>query len=89
MGIQAKSINTILVSLLVISLFGIAAFYFSYTDQANRINILQGQLIEKENQLLIANEALSYTRYQHQLMVEDYIRYRGEDRMQLTTITTE
>ncbi|TOO85068.1 hypothetical protein CGH27_27530, partial [Vibrio parahaemolyticus] len=48
------------------------------TQQSDQIEQLRGQLIEKENQIVISNEALSYTRYQHQLLAEDYSRFRDE-----------
>ncbi|MBT0023374.1 hypothetical protein J4H29_01435 [Vibrio alginolyticus] len=78
MSIQVKTINNILIALLVVSVFGLFALYLNYTQQNEQIERLQSQLIEKEHQILISNEALSYTRYQHQLLAEDYSRFRNE-----------
>lgn len=78
MNIQVKTINNILIALLMVSVFGLFALYLNYTQQNEQIERLQSQLIEKEHQILISNEALSYTRYQHQLLAEDYSRFRNE-----------
>lgn len=63
MSIQVKTINNILIALLMVSVFGLFALYLNYTQQNEQIERLQSQLIEKEHQILISNEALSYTRY--------------------------
>lgn len=67
--------------MLMISIFGLIAMYNNNTQQNQEIEQLRGQLIEKENQIVVSNEALSYTRYQHQLLAEDYNRYRDEQSM--------
>lgn len=71
MRIQVKTINNVLIALLMVSVFGLVALYLNNTQQNEQIEKLQSQLIEKEHQILISNEALSYTRYQHQLLAED------------------
>ncbi|MGR5236651.1 hypothetical protein [Vibrio alfacsensis] len=76
MGLQIKTINAVLFALLVTSVFGWIAMYQNHSQQHQQIEVLQAQLIEKENQIVVSNEALSYRRYQHQLLVEDYNRYR-------------
>lgn len=81
MHIQPKTINNVLIAMLMISIFGLIAMYNNYTQQNQEIEQLRGQLIEKENQIVVSNEALSYTRYQHQLLAEDYNRYRDEQSM--------
>ncbi|ANQ29095.1 hypothetical protein BA894_22130 [Vibrio natriegens] len=81
MNIQPKTINNVLIAMLMISIFGLIAMYNNYTQQNQEIEQLRGQLIEKENQIVVSNEALSYTRYQHQLLAEDYNRYRDEQSM--------
>ncbi|MUT60126.1 hypothetical protein CGG82_20445 [Vibrio parahaemolyticus] len=78
MNLQIKTINNVLFVSLVVSIFGLVAMYLNYTQQSDQIEQLRGQLIEKENQIVISNEALSYTRYQHQLLAEDYSRFRDE-----------
>lgn len=81
MHIQPKNINNVLIAMLMISIFGLIAMYNNNTQQNQEIEQLRGQLIEKENQIVVSNEALSYTRYQHQLLAEDYNRYRDEQSM--------
>jgi hypothetical protein len=81
MHIQPKTINNVLIAMLMISIFGLIAMYNNNTQQNQEIEPLRGQLIEKENQIVVSNEALSYTRYQHQLLAEDYNRYRDEQSM--------
>lgn len=81
MHIQPKTINNVLISMLMISIFGLIAMYNNNTQQNQEIEQLRGQLIEKENQIVVSNEALSYTRYQHQLLSEDYNRFRDEQSM--------
>ncbi|WMN90145.1 hypothetical protein NI382_18930 [Vibrio parahaemolyticus] len=81
MHIQPKTINNVLIAMLMISIFGLIAMYNNNTKQNQEIEQLRGQLIEKENQIVVSNEALSYTRYQHQLLAEDYNRYRDEQSM--------
>ncbi|AEX24464.1 MULTISPECIES: hypothetical protein [Vibrio] len=81
MHIQPKTINNVLIAMLMISIFGLIAMYNNNTQQNQEIEQLRGQLIEKENQIVVSNEALSYTRYQHQLLAEDYNRYRDEQSM--------
>ncbi|MDF4825892.1 hypothetical protein P3549_24960, partial [Vibrio parahaemolyticus] len=61
MSIQVKTINNILIALLMVSVFGLFALYLNYIQQNEQIERLQSQLIEKEHQILISNEALSYT----------------------------
>ncbi|EGQ9702102.1 hypothetical protein FWP48_22155 [Vibrio parahaemolyticus] len=78
MNLQIKTINNVLFASLVVSIFGLVAMYLNYMQQSDQIEQLRGQLIEKENQIVISNEALSYTRYQHQLLSEDYSRFRDE-----------
>ncbi|GLR05915.1 hypothetical protein [Vibrio hyugaensis] len=78
MSVQNKPINTMLFALLVASVCGLIAMYMSHSQQHQQIESLRGQLIEKENQIVISNEALSYTRYQHQLLSEDYSRFKDE-----------
>lgn len=79
MGLQVNTINTVLFALLVTSVCGLVAMYQNHSQQHQQIAVLQAQLIEKENQIVVSNEALSYRRYQHQLLVEDYNRYREGD----------
>tara|TARA_Y100001960_G_scaffold314353_1_gene378447 strand:+ start:684 stop:878 length:195 start_codon:yes stop_codon:yes gene_type:complete len=55
--------------------------YQSHTQQHQQIELLRGQLVEKENQIVVSNEALSYTRYQHQLLAEDYSRFRASAKL--------
>jgi hypothetical protein len=55
--------------------------YQNHTQQHQQIELLRGQLVEKENQIVVSNEALSYTRYQHQLLAEDYSRFRDAQSM--------
>ncbi|WP_319534214.1 hypothetical protein [uncultured Vibrio sp.] len=81
MRIQSKTINNVLIAMLMMSIFGLMAMYQSNTQQSEEIKQLRGQLIEKENQIVVSNEALSYTRYQHQLLAEDYNRFRDEQSM--------
>ncbi|ENO0726170.1 hypothetical protein ACA506_002249 [Vibrio parahaemolyticus] len=78
MNLQIKTINNVLFASLVVSIFGLVAMYLNNTQQSDQIEQLRGQLIEKENQIVISNEALSYTLYQHQLLAEDYSRFRDE-----------
>lgn len=61
MNLQIKTINNVLFASLVVSIFGLVAMYLNYTQQSDQIEQLRGQLIEKENQIVISNEALSYT----------------------------
>ena len=81
MRIKSKTINNVLIAMLMMSIFGLIAMYQSNTQQSQEIEQLRGQLIEKENQIVVSNEALSYTRYQHQLLAEDYNRFRDEQSM--------
>ncbi|WP_417877220.1 hypothetical protein [Vibrio sp.] len=81
MRIQSKTINHVLIAMLMVSICGLIAMYQSNTQQSTEIKQLRGQLIEKENQIVVSNEALSYTRYQHQLLAEDYNRFRDEQSM--------
>ncbi|PFG58279.1 LytR family transcriptional attenuator [Vibrio sp. ES.051] len=78
MKMQVKTINNVLIALLMVSIFGVVTLYLNDKQQNKQIEKLQSQLIEKERQILISNEALSYTRYQHQLLAEDYNRFRNE-----------
>ena len=81
MRVRSKTINGVLCTLLVASVCGLVAMYQSHTQQHQQIELLRGQLVEKENQIVASNEALSYTRYQHQLLAEDYSRFRDEQSM--------
>ncbi|MGR5132536.1 hypothetical protein [Vibrio alfacsensis] len=78
MGLQVNTINTVLFALLVTSVCGLVAMYQNHSQQHQQIAVLQAQLIEKENQIVVSNEALSYRRYQHQLLAEDYDRFRNQ-----------
>ncbi|MGP8307865.1 hypothetical protein [Vibrio sp. YIC-376] len=78
MNIQVKTINNVLIAMLMMSVFALIAMYNSNNQQNQEIEQLREQLIEKENQIVVSNEALSYTRYQHQLLAEDYNRFRDE-----------
>ncbi|YCO01967.1 hypothetical protein ACB087_03410 [Vibrio sp. VNB-15] len=78
MSVQNKTLNTVLLGSLVASVCGLIVMYMSNSQQHQQIELLRGELIEKENQIVISNEALSYTRYQHQLLSEDYSRFRDE-----------
>ncbi|PAW08742.1 hypothetical protein B6K85_20605 [Vibrio sp. V1B] len=78
MRVRSKTINGVLCTLLVASVCGLVAMYQNHTQQHQQIELLRGQLVEKENQIVVSNEALSYTRYQHQLLSEDYTRFRDE-----------
>ncbi len=78
MNIQVKTINHVLFAMLMISIVALAAMYKSNNQQVLEIEQLREQLIEKDNQIVFSNEALSYTRYQHQLLAEDYNRFRDE-----------
>lgn len=81
MRVRSKTINGVLCTLLVASVCGLVAMYQSHTKQHQQIELLRGQLVEKENQIVVSNEALSYTRYQHQLLAEDYSRFRDAQSM--------
>lgn len=81
MNIQVKTINNVLIAMLMMSVFALIALYHSNSQQSQEIEQLREQLIEKENQIVVSNEALSYTRYQHQLLAEDYNRFRDEQSM--------
>ncbi|MDV6250323.1 hypothetical protein [Vibrio sp. EA2] len=81
MNIQPKTINNVLIAMLMMSIFGLVEMYHSNTQQSHEIEQLRGQLIQKENQIVVSNEALSYTRYQHQLLAEDYNRFRDQQSM--------
>ncbi|UTZ28834.1 hypothetical protein HB761_19350 [Vibrio campbellii] len=81
MRVRSKTINGVLCTLLVASVCGLVAMYQSHTQQNQQIELLRGQLVEKENQIVVSNEALSYTRYQHQLLAEDYSRFRDAQSM--------
>lgn len=81
MRVRSKTINGVLCTLLVASVCGLVAMYQNYSQQHQQIELLRGQLMEKENQIVISNEALSYTRYQHQLLAEDYSRFRDAQSM--------
>ncbi|UYI49565.1 hypothetical protein OFO16_16205 [Vibrio natriegens] len=59
MHIQPKTINNVLISMLMISIFGLIAMYNNNTQQNQEIEQLRGQLIEKENQIVVSNEALA------------------------------
>ena len=81
MRVRSKTINGVLCTLLVASVCGLVAMYQNQSQQHQQIELLRGQLMEKENQIVISNEALSYTRYQHQLLAEDYSRFRDAQSM--------
>ena len=81
MRVRSKTINGVLCTLLVASVCGLVAMYQKHSQQHQQIELLRGQLMEKENQIVISNEALSYTRYQHQLLAEDYSRFRDAQSM--------
>ncbi|CAM2793539.1 hypothetical protein QTO01_12490 [Vibrio mytili] len=81
MSLKAKVINNVLVALLVVATFGLVAMYEDIVQQKHQIQSLTEKLLEKENQIVVSNEALSYTRYQHQLLAEDYSRFRDEQSM--------
>ncbi|MGR5234600.1 hypothetical protein [Vibrio rotiferianus] len=81
MRVRSKTINGVLCTLLVASVYGLVAMYQNHSQQHQQIEFLRGQLVEKENQIVISNEALSYTRYQHQLLAEDYSRFRDAQSM--------
>lgn len=81
MRVRSKTINGVLCTLLVASVCGLVAMYQDHSQQHQQIELLRGQLMEKENQIVISNEALSYTRYQHQLLAEDYSRFRDAQSM--------
>ncbi|MET2949842.1 hypothetical protein ABXV18_17175 [Vibrio owensii] len=81
MRVRSKTINGVLCTLLVASVCGLVAMYQNHSLQHQQIELLRGQLMEKENQIVISNEALSYTRYQHQLLAEDYSRFRDAQSM--------
>ncbi len=78
MGIQTKTINIMLTVLLILATFSLVAMYQDNNQQSHQIEWLNEQLAEKQNQIVVSNEALSYTRYQHQLLAEDYDRFRDE-----------
>ncbi|GAB7223507.1 hypothetical protein VoSk93_27240 [Vibrio owensii] len=81
MRVRSKTINGVLCTLLVASVCGLVVMYQNHSQQHQQIELLRGQLMEKENQIVISNEALSYTRYQHQLLAEDYSRFRDAQSM--------
>ncbi|KNY39957.1 hypothetical protein AKG94_22795 [Vibrio harveyi] len=81
MRVRSKTINGVLCTLLVASVCGLVAMYQNHSQQRQQIELLRGQLMDKENQIVISNEALSYTRYQHQLLAEDYSRFRDAQSM--------
>ncbi|BBM66842.1 MULTISPECIES: hypothetical protein [Vibrio] len=78
MRVKSHTINGVLSVLLFAAVCGLIAMYQSYSQQHQQIETLRGQLIEKESQIVVSNEALSYRRYQHQLLVEDYDRFRSQ-----------
>ena len=78
MFIRSKTINAVVCVLLVASVCGLVAMYQSHIEQHQKIEQLRVQLMKKEHQIVISNEALSYVSYQHQLLAEDYRRFRDE-----------
>lgn len=78
MRVKSHTINGVLSVLLFAAVCGLIAMYQNYSQQHQQIETLRGQLIEKESQIVVSNEALSYRRYQHQLLVEDYDRFRSQ-----------
>lgn len=81
MSIQLKTINNVVCAMLVMSAFALVSMYHSNSQQTQEIEQLREQLAQKESQIVVSNEALSYTRYQHQLLAEDYNRFRDEQSM--------